>query len=219
MLTEPEEAGVQAIQILFMGPEWAAVVKPAGIESEKELPGRLSSQEGGDFFPIHRLDLTVGGVMILARTREAAAGFSRMIQEGLFQKEYVALCHGTLPEEGEMRDLLWKDAARNKVYVVQRKRGGVREAVLTYRVLRPAEGPEGLNLVRIRLGTGRTHQIRVQFSSRGCPLAGDHKYGARDDLKNPRLCSCAVSFPWHGKDYRFEFLPPWAGGPPAEEEE
>ena len=65
-------------------------------------------------------------------------------------------------------------------------------------------------LVRIRLHTGRSHQIRVQFSSRGYPLVGDHKYGSRDGEKNPMLFSCCLTFPWKGKELRFEKLPAWA---------
>ena len=108
-----------------------------------------------------------------------------------------------------MEDLLWKDPRKNKVYVVDRVRGGVRSASLSYRVLAALSGDR--TLVRVRLKTGRSHQIRVQFASRRCPLWGDHKYGARDDGKDPMLFSCALSFPWEGKEYHFEFLPEWAG--------
>lgn len=144
--------------------------------------------------------------MVYARTRQAAAALSRAIQEGSMVKEYVALVHGTPPEAGDWEDLLFKDSAKNKVFVVKKERKGVKKARLEYRVL--TSGPD--SLVRIRLHTGRSHQIRVQFSSRGYPLAGDHKYGARDDLSAPMLFSCRVSFPWQGSLRSFEALPDWA---------
>ena len=108
-----------------------------------------------------------------------------------------------------MEDLLWKDPRKNKVYVVDRVRRGVRSAALSYRVL--ALPGEDRTLVRVRLKTGRSHQIRVQFASRRCPLLGDRRYGAHDDEKEPMLFSCALSFPWEGKEYHFELLPEWAG--------
>ena len=170
----------------------------------------LAAQLGGRWFPVHRLDRNVGGLMVYARSSRAAAGFSRLIQAGEMAKEYVLLCHGSPPaQEGDMEDLLWKDPRKNKVYVVDRVRGGVRSAALSYRILAVPSGDR--TLVRVRLKTGRSHQIRVQFASRRCPLWGDHKYGARDDGKEPMLFSCALSFPWEGKDYHFELLPEWAG--------
>ena len=121
-------------------------------------------------------------------------------------KEYVALVHGTPPETGDWEDLLWKDSGKNKVFVVKRLRGGVKKARLEYRVLSAGE----CSLVRIRLHTGRSHQIRVQFSSRGFPLVGDHKYGARDSSPAPMLFSCRITFPWRGQTKDFEALPDWA---------
>ena len=198
------------IPILEEHPDWVICVKPAGADSEHELPDMLAAQLGGRWFPVHRLDRNVGGLMVYARSSRAAAGFSRLIQSGELVKEYVLLCHGSLPaQEGDMEDLLWKDPRKNKVYVVDRVRGGVRSATLSYRILAVPSGDR--TLVRVRLKTGRSHQIRVQFASRRCPLWGDHKYGARDDGKDPMLFSCALSFPWEGKEYHFEFLPEWAG--------
>ena len=192
-------------------PDWVVRVKPAGLDSEKAFPELLRQELGGEIYPVHRLDRNVAGLMVYARTQAAAAELSRIIQDGRMVKEYVAVCHGTPPErEGRMEDLLWKDPRQNKVFVVKRLRAGVRPAALTYRVLGPAE-PEG-TLVRVRLETGRSHQIRVQFASRGCPLRGDHKYGARDRETAPALFSCGLRFPWRGAEQRFECLPPWAEG-------
>ena len=194
------------MEILYSDKALAVCVKPVGLDSEQEVPAALIQVLGGEIFPIHRLDKNVGGVMVYARTRQAAAALSRAIQEGSMVKEYVALVHGTPPETGDWEDLLFKDSAKNKVFVVKKERKGVKKAQLEYRVL--TSGPD--SLVRIRLHTGRSHQIRVQFASRGYPLAGDHKYGARDDLAAPMLFSCRISFPWQGSLRSFEALPDWA---------
>jgi len=195
------------MQILYHDRELAVIVKPVGLDSESAVPEEIKKQLGGECFAVHRLDLNVGGVMVYARTKSAAAALSRCIQEGTMVKEYVALVRGETPESGEFTDLLWKDKAKNKVFVVKRKRGGVKEARLEF--ARLASG-DGRSLVRIRLHTGRSHQIRVQFASRGYPLLGDHKYGARDALSAPQLFSCCIAFPWKNQTLRFEKLPDWA---------
>lgn len=197
-----------SVEILFENREFAVCVKPVGLESQAQVPEELSRMLGGDFYPVHRLDLNVGGVMVYARTKAAAAALSRAIQEGAMVKEYVAMVHGAPPEAGDWEDLLLKDSAKNKVFVVKRMRGGVKKARLEYRRLTEGE----TSLVRIRLHTGRSHQIRVQFASRKFPLVGDHKYGARDEATAPMLFSCCLTFPWKGQTMRFEKLPPWAEG-------
>ena len=121
-------------------------------------------------------------------------------------KEYVAMVHGTPPEKGDWEDLLWKDSRKNKVFVVKKERRGVKKARLES--VRLADGDPCL--VRVRLHTGRSHQIRVQFSSRGFPLVGDHKYGARDEQKEPMLWSFRISFPWKKEKMVFSSLPQWA---------
>lgn len=199
------EAENGKIQILCTERDFAVIVKPVGMDSEKEVPERLSQELGGVFYTIHRLDRNVGGVMVYARTKEAAAALSGLVQSGELVKEYFAQVTGTPPEEAVWEDLLLKDSRKNKVFVVKRQRAGVKAAKLAYTRLTAGE----VSLVRVRLHTGRSHQIRVQFASRGYPLAGDHKYGARDRLKEPRLFSCAISFPWKGKQLRFEATPEW----------
>jgi len=194
------------MEILYSDRDLAVCVKPVGLDSEQEVPAALAEQLGGVVFPIHRLDKNVGGVMVYARTKQAAAALSRAVQEGTMGKEYVALVHGTPPEAGDWEDLLWKDSKKNKVFVVKRQRGGVKKARLTF--TRLTQGAE--SLVRIRLYTGRSHQIRVQFSSRGFPLVGDHKYGSRDQRTEPMLFSCRLSFPWKKQEMAFEALPDWA---------
>lgn len=194
------------MDILYSDKEIAVCIKPVGLDSENEVPAALKERFGGEIFPIHRLDQNVGGVMVYARTKQAAAALSKAIQEGSMVKEYVALVHGTPPESGDWEDLLWKDAKRNKVFVVRRQRGGVKTARLEFKRLTAGE----TSLVGIRLHTGRSHQIRVQFSSRGFPLVGDHKYGSRDAATAPMLFSCKITFPFRGKNMVFEALPEWA---------
>ena len=194
------------MEILYESRELAVCVKPVGLESQAQVPEELKRKLGGEFFPVHRLDQNVGGVMVYARTMGAAAALSRLIQENAMVKEYVAMVHGTPDEAGDWEDLLFKDSQKNKVFVVKRMRGGVKKARLEYRRLTEGE----TSLVRIRLHTGRSHQIRVQFASRKFPLVGDHKYGSKDEATAPMLFSCCITFPWKGQEMRFEKLPEWA---------
>ena len=193
------------MDILFSDKHLIVCVKPVGLDSEMEVPAALKEAFNGEIFPIHRLDKNVGGVMVYARTKFAAAALSKSVQEGTMVKEYVALVHGTPPESGDWTDLLFKDSNKNKVFVVKKERRGVKKARLEFTRLRAGEE----SLVRIRLHTGRSHQIRLQFSSRGFPLVGDHKYGSRDGKKEPMLFSCCLTFPWNGDTKRFEVLPKW----------
>lgn len=194
------------MEILYESRELAVCVKSVGLDSQVQVPEELKRQLGGEFFPVHRLDQNVSGVMVYARTKAAAATLSRAITDGAMVKEYVAMVHGTPPEEGDWEDLLFKDSSKNKVFVVKRMRGGVKKARLEYRRLTQGE----TSLVRIRLHTGRSHQIRVQFASRKFPLVGDHKYGSKDEAAAPMLFSCCITFPWKGQEMRFEKLPQWA---------
>lgn len=194
------------MEILYRDRELAVCVKPVGMDSEHDAVQALAQALGGTIFPVHRLDKNVGGVMVYARTKSAAAALSRAVQEGTMVKEYVAMVHGMPPENGDWEDLLFKDPAKNKVFVVKRLRGGVKKARLEYQRLSAGEA----SLVRVRLHTGRSHQIRVQFASRKYPLVGDHKYGSKDEATAPMLFSCCITFPWKGKPMRFEKLPQWA---------
>ena len=194
------------MEILFENRDIVACVKPVGLDSEQEVPNALKEQLGGEIFPLHRLDKNVAGVMVYARNKKAAADLSATIAKGEMVKEYVALVHGTPPAEGDWEDLLFKDSRKNKVFVVKRQRAGVKAARLTYRLIKAGEE----SLVHIRLYTGRSRQIRVQFSSRGFPLGGDHKYGSRDDRKEPMLFSRRISFPYKGQSFVFEAKPEWS---------
>lgn len=194
------------MDILYEDKDLAVCLKPVGLDSEHQLPEALKETLGGEIFTVHRLDQNVGGVMVYARTKAAAAELSRLIREGSMVKEYMALVHGTPPEAGDWQDLLFKDSRRGKVFVVDRQRSGVKDARLEY--VRLSGGDP--SLVQIRLHTGRSHQIRVQFASRGFPLVGDRKYGARDAEKAPMLYSFRITFPWKGKQLQFRHEPQWA---------
>ena len=194
------------MNILYHDRDLAVILKPVGMDSEHAVPAAIAEILGGEVFPIHRLDLNVGGVMVFARTKQAAAQLSKLVQEGQLRKEYRALVHGFPPEGGVLEDFLFKDSRKNKVFVVKKERKGVKKASLEYTRLTDASPA----LVHIKLHTGRSHQIRVQFSSRGFPLVGDHKYGARDELTAPRLFSCRISFPFGGKNHCYSALPDWA---------
>ena len=194
------------MDFIYSDRDLAVIVKPVGVDSEHQVPALISETLGGEIFPIHRLDLNVGGVMVFARTKAAAAQLSKLIQEGKLVKEYRCLVHGTPPQGGVLKDLLFKDSRKNKVFVVKKERKGVKKASLEY--TRLTDGSPAL--LHIRLHTGRSHQIRVQFSSRGFPLVGDHKYGSRAEATAPMLYSCRITFPWKGKTQIFEHYPQWA---------
>ncbi|MBQ4612517.1 MAG: RluA family pseudouridine synthase [Clostridia bacterium] len=172
-------------QILYHDDQLIVVQKPVGLlaqaaaDGDDSLPKRLEAQ-GLAVKPVHRLDRATGGVMVYALTGESAAALSVLVQDhGKFIKEYLAVVRGTPSSTcGEMEDLLFHDVRRNKSYVVDRKRSGVKSAKLAYEVLETVGTQDGaMSLVRVRLYTGRTHQIRVQFASRHVPLLGDSRYG------------------------------------------
>ena len=202
------------IEILQETKTSVVCVKPVGIAAQgtdpQALPQLLAAQLGCEVYPVHRLDQAVGGVMVYAKTAKEAARLTQSMGEGGMQKTYLAVLTGC-PEEtsNTLEDLLFHDRVKNKTYVVRRPRGGVKKAVLSYEILAEAEG---LSLARVRLQTGRTHQIRVQFASRGCPLAGDGKYGGKGSA--PLLWSYRLSFPdpRDGRMQTFEKSPenpPW----------
>lgn len=169
--------------IIYKDRHLIVVEKPTGIPSQDAegdcVPRRLA-ERGYPVKSVHRLDKPTGGVMVYARTDQAAAGLSALVgQHDQLQKVYLAVVQGCPTEpEGTLTDLLYHDVRRNKSYVVSRPRKGVREAKLDYTVLNTVSTEEGVfSLVRVRLHTGRTHQIRVQFASRKMPLYGDSRYG------------------------------------------
>jgi 23S rRNA pseudouridine1911/1915/1917 synthase len=194
------------MELIYQDKEHNVCVKPAGVLSTDEPGGvpDLVRQELGDpnanVRTVHRLDQTVSGLMVLARRSKAASELSRQIREGEFQKEYVAVTHGNPPEDrGRLRDLLLRNKQERKTYIVKEPGKDVQEAILHYQTQNTAEG---LSRVRIQLETGRTHQIRCQFSSRGMPLVGDRKYGVQGE-------DCEIAL-W---SYRLAFLHPYRQEP------
>ena len=195
------------MEILYNDTNLIVCVKPIGLDSEHDVPEALKKACGGEIYTLHRLDKNVGGVMIYARNAHTASILSKVIQEGKMIKEYVALVHGHPKNEDILEDFLFKDSRKNKVFVVKKERKGVKKASLEYHVI---QSYEDTSLVHIKLHTGRSHQIRVQFSSRGYPLVGDHKYGSKDKKTEPMLFSCKISVPYKKENKCFEYFPDWA---------
>ena len=202
------------MELLYIDEAVVVCVKPARVLSTDEpggLPELVREALGdpkADIRTVHRLDRVVSGVMVLARNARAASELSRQIREDQFRKEYLAVVHGK-PEnpEGTLRDLLARDKARRMTFVADAPGKGVQEAALSYRVL---EYANGMSLVRVRLHTGRTHQIRVQFSSRGMPLVGERKYAVWNDPCELALWSAKIGFyhPGTGEWVEFSKEPP-----------
>ena len=202
------------MDILYSDDAVVVCIKPARVLSTDE-PGGLPElvrlalgDPKADIRTVHRLDRVVSGVMVLARSAAAASELSRQVRENEFQKEYLAVLHGT-PEKpnGTLTDLLYRDKARRMTMVSPEPGKGVQEAVLDYRTM---ESREGLSLAAVRLHTGRTHQIRVQFASRGLPLVGERKYATLNDPCEIALWSYKIGFvhPLTGKRMEFSKQPP-----------
>lgn len=197
------------MELVYVDDDILVCLKPARVLSTDEPGGvpDLAREALGDLKAdvrtVHRLDRVVSGLMVLARNAKAASELSRQIREDEFEKEYLAVVHGS-PEEqsGILRDLLGRDKARKMTYVADAPAKGVQEAVLEYRVLNAADN---MSRVRIRLHTGRTHQIRVQFASRGLPLVGERKYSERNDPCEIALWSYRLAFTHPGTGEKMEF--------------
>lgn len=201
------------MDILFQDRRVVVAVKPSGVLSTDEpggMPALLRQELHTECIrTVHRLDAPVSGLMVFARSAYAAGDLSRQMREGTFEKHYLAVLRGAPPErEGTLTDLLARDKETRLTHVVTTREKGVQEARLRYRVL---DSRAGLTLVQIQLLTGRTHQIRVQFSSRGLPLVGDRRYGLADDPVSPiALWSCHLAFrhPESGAPMTFDLRPP-----------
>ena len=202
------------MELLYVDEAVVVCIKPARVLSTDEpggLPELVRQALGNpraDVRTVHRLDRVVSGVMVLARSAEAASELSRQVRQDEFSKEYLAVLHGVPKSpEGTLTDLLYRDKARRMTMVAREPGKGVQEAVLDYRVLGTAEG---LSKVAALLHTGRTHQIRVQFASRGLPLVGERKYSELDDPCEIALWSHKIGFthPLTGKQMEFSQEPP-----------
>ena len=204
------------IKVIYKNKDFVIVEKPCGVLSQKDVNGEnglveiLAEQLGGEIYPVHRLDRPVGGVMVYARNKKSAAILSA---EGAFDKTYLAVVSGMkdeFPVTGEMIDYLYKDGAKGKSFVVKKERRGARYARLAYEVIANAETEQGrLSLLSVRLYTGRTHQIRVQLSSRGMPIVGDGKYGSRIKSESVALWShkIEINAPVNGEMRVFTAIP------------
>ncbi len=212
------------MDILYIDKDIIVCVKPPKVLSTDEpggLPELLRLQlgeEGADIRTVHRLDRATSGLMVLARNASAASELSRQIREEGIGKEYLAVVRGYCPDRGSMRDLMYRDKARKMSFVTKEPGKGVQEALLDYETL---GRKEGLSLVRVKLHTGRTHQIRCQFASRGLPLVGERKYALPVDDCPLALFSCRLGFrqPCTGEPLSFSAQPPeeypwslWPGG-------
>ena len=193
------------MEIIYIDKDVVVAIKPNGVLSTDEpggMPELLRSALGTDNVrSVHRLDRVVAGLMVYALRSKAASELSRQMREGEFHKNYLAVVTGALPQEGELRHLLMRDPVERKTYAVSEPQKGAQEAVLRYRVLDRAGDS---SLVRIALLTGRTHQIRAQFSAIGCPLVGDVKYGGAEN-DTIGLWSCRLQFrqPYSGEVMEF----------------
>lgn len=204
------------MDILYEDKNIVVCKKEVGLNSEysnsKPSLANMVQEKYGYAGVIHRLDVNVGGAIVYAKNKKAAADLSRIVAEGNLNKEYLAVTEGVPENEGIFKDLLFKDSSKNKVFVVKRMRKGVKEASLEYKLLQTVQdGEKNLSLVKIKLHTGRSHQIRVQFSSRKMPLLGDGKYGSKSNKCTVALWSYSLG--WQN-DFCISCLPqtksyPW----------
>lgn len=201
------------MKIIHQTAEYVVVCKAAGEDSEHDLPGLLAEQNGdraADYYVVHRLDKAAAGLLVLARDRQTAGELSRQLTENRLRKSYLCVVPGVPePASGEMQDLLYKDKMKQKMFPVKRKRAGVKEASLTYRVL---ETQTSLALVEVELQTGRFHQIRCQFAARKLPLVGDGKYGSR--VRSPHLALFCRTLSFYDPKEKKELC--FTAAPPAE---
>ena len=188
------------ISVLYRDRDLIMIRKPAGIPSQPDPSGQYDLLTALKLeYPaaslIHRLDTPTGGVMVFGLTPKATAKLCTLVQDHTsFCKEYLAvLSSPPFMNEGQLTDYLFHDKQKNRAFVADGKRKGCKEAVLDYRVLSTL--PDGHTLILVRLSTGRTHQIRVQFASRGFPLVGDGKYGSREKAPYIGLWAYRLTFP------------------------
>lgn len=201
------------MELIYQDKDIVVCVKPARVLSTDESGGvpelvrQALGNEKADVRTVHRLDRVVSGLMVLARNAAAASELSRQIREGEFHKEYLAVVHGQTEDRATLRDLLLRNKQERKTYIVAEPAKGVQEAILHYQTLNRTDD---LSRVRIQLETGRTHQIRAQFSGRGWPLVGDRKYSLLEDECEIALWSCRLAFthPKTGEKLEFTLEPP-----------
>lgn len=208
---------MERIDVLYSGDGFVVINKPVGADSEDKGEGgapALIREElsVSEVYPIHRLDKIASGAFLCATRADTAAVLSKKMTEGGLEKEYLVICEGLFEEEsGVMEDLLFYDRQKRKSFAVSRARSGVKRARLFYECLGSSMAEEGrpVSFVRVKLETGRTHQIRAQFASRRHPLLGDGKYGSKYNRTTAALmchaltidgerieCPVPKTFPW-----------------------
>ena len=201
------------MELIYVDDDILVCLKPARVLSTDEPGGvpdlcrEALGDPKADVRTVHRLDRVVAGLMVLARNARSASELSRQIRDNEFEKEYQAVVHGVTGQKDTLRDLLGRDKARKMTFVASEPAKGVQEAVLDYWCL---SRNDDMSKVQIRLHTGRTHQIRVQFASRGWPLVGERKYSELNDPCEIALWSCRLAFthPKTGEKMEFVHQPP-----------
>ena len=197
--------------IIYEDKDLVVCLKPKGVlsqigkEGQKNMIDMISSECGCEIYPVHRLDKEVSGIMVYAKTKASAANLSNQVSSREMEKHYIATTEKSILDcEGVMEDLLYFDKAKNKSFVVKKERKGVKKAILEYKEI---SSDENTTSFRVRLLTGRTHQIRVQFASRKHPLIGDRKYGSKLNC-DIGLVSCFISFSHPKTKEVMEFMHP-----------
>ncbi len=209
------------MNIQYEDKELLVVYKPAGLATQSARvtsPDLVSSVtrhlKGAPVYVVHRLDQPVEGLLVLAKTKQAAAGLSKQLQAGTLNKQYYALVYRVaeeLPKEGILADYLWKNPQTQKAEIVAQASGKGKQAKLHYRVM---TGKDDIALLDVRIETGRFHQIRAQLAHAGFPILGDQKYGTQTSMerseelgiKNVSLFAYALTFthPKTGKQMEFQ---------------
>lgn len=209
------------MNIQYEDKELLVVYKPAGLATQSARvtsPDLVSSVtrhlKGAPVYVVHRLDQPVEGLLVLAKTKQAAAGLSKQLQAGTLNKQYYALVYRgaeELPKEEILADYLWKNPQTQKAEIVAQASGKGKQAKLHYRVM---TGKDDIALLDVRIETGRFHQIRAQLAHAGFPILGDQKYGTQTSMerseelgiKNVSLFAYALTFthPKTGKQMEFQ---------------
>ena len=178
------------MNIQYEDKELLVIYKPAGLATQSARvtsPDLVSSVmrhlKGAPVYVVHRLDQPVEGLLVLAKTKQAAAGLSKQLQAGTLNKQYYALVYRgaeELPKEEILADYLWKNPQTQKAEIVAQASGKGKQAKLHYRVM---TGKDDIALLDVRIETGRFHQIRAQLAHAGFPILGDQKYGTQTSME------------------------------------
>lgn len=207
------------LKILYEDNHVIVVRKPVNIPSQGDKTGDIDMltiikkylkekyNKPGDVYLglVHRLDRPTGGVMVFAKTSKSASRLSKQVREKQMQKKYLCIVDGKLEKNsGTMKDYLLKNERTNTSKVVKEGTKNAKEAILDYEVIKYNEQID-MSVVKVVLHTGRHHQIRVQFASRGHSLSGDQKYGTRGRGKGLALWAYSLSFIHPTKKEKMEF--------------